>query len=72
MQNLDSQNTIEDSLQRLLNVLNFVTYPSNSGPSGSLTNPIDIELKDVTIGTTSISGIPFTWGPADFRVEVGI
>jgi len=72
IQNIDpDNNAIENAVLRLLDVLNFVTE-DGSGRSGTTTNPIDIELKDVTIDSSSITGIPFTWGPADFRIEVGI
>ncbi len=69
---LDSGNAVEDALQRLLDSLNFAVYGFNSGQSGSASNPVDIELTDVSIDSRSISAIPFTWGPADIKIEVGI
>ncbi len=70
--NLDPDNALEDALKRLLDALNFVVFPFNSGQAGSQSNPIDIELKTISIDARSISGIPFTWGPAEVRIDVGI
>jgi hypothetical protein len=72
MDDLDPNNAIDDALSRLLELLNFAVYGFNTGSSGSLNNPIDIELKDVDISSSSIVGIPFTWGPAEVKIEVGI
>ena len=69
---LDDENAVEDALQRLLDNLNFVVTESNAGPSGSATNPIELELRDITIDSRSLVGVPFTWGPAEVRMEMGI
>jgi len=62
---------LDDALQRLLNELNFyVNESTNSGLSGSQTNPIDIELVDVTIQREGIGGLKYLWGPIKVRLRV--
>lgn len=66
-------NALDDAVYRLLDYLNFVTIPSNSGPPGSNTNPIDVELSpDVSIETATLTGVPYMWGPASIGVAVWI
>ena len=65
---LDPDNAIDDVFMRLLDALNFVR---GSGRSGSATNPIDVELSDeLAIETTSLSGIPYMWGPVEMSISV--
>ena len=66
-------NAVDAAFIKLLDYLNFIEMPFNSGLSGSETNPIDIELsEDMTIETLFISGIPYMWGPVDIGIEVWV
>ena len=66
-------NAVDYAFLRLLDYLNFITIPSNSGRPGSINNPIDIEIsEDMTVDTLSIGGIPYMWGPVDIGIEVWV
>ncbi len=67
------RNAVDDAFLRLLDSMNFVTVPGNTGRSGSINNPIDIELsEDMTIETLFIGGIPYMWGPVNIGIEVWV
>ena len=64
-------NAVDDALQRLLNQLNMYAEIGDSGPAGSMTNPIDVQL-DSEVGSSAVTGqgIPFLWGPSEVEVLV--
>jgi len=75
--------SIDDGFMRLLDSLNFL-FDANEGTYGdgtvldpfdgvNTTNPIDLQLtSDVEFQTSSISGIPSLWGPAELEIMVWI
>lgn len=65
-------NALHDALLRLLDELNLVIVPGNSGLSGESTNPIDIKLDEIALEVVSTGEVPFAWGPLDATLEVGI
>lgn len=66
-------NALDDAFVRLLDYLNFIEVPGNSGRSGSVNNPIDIELsEDMSIESLYIGGIPYMWGPVDISIGVWV
>lgn len=71
-QMIGTANALDDAFVRLMNVLNFVVVPGNSGVPGAQTNPIDIKLSDVNFDATGTGGIPFAWGPIDIRLDVKV
>lgn len=64
-------NAVDDALQRLLDKLNFVVVGTPTEPSGSLTNPIDVELTG-ELGSNALTtqGVPYLWGPTEVSVLV--
>ncbi len=66
-------NAMDDAFVRLLNHLNFVELPGNSGLAGTMNNPIDVELsEDMRIESLFIGGIPYMWGPVDIGIGVWV
>jgi len=63
-------NALDDALLRLFQSLDYT--PTGSGPAGSSSNPIDVELNGVDIQTTDVGNIPFQWGPIDIRLDVKV
>ena len=62
---------LDDAFIRLLDLLNFIVPPGNSGLSGTATNPIDIAISgSVGIQATSSGEVPYMWGPAEMGVMV--
>ena len=71
--NVSDLNTSEDGVAnafvQLLDQLNFYTIPSNKNSSGSITNPIDIQITpEVKFSINIIGGVPYMWGPAEMEV----
>ncbi|MFH0835178.1 MAG: vWA domain-containing protein [Candidatus Micrarchaeota archaeon] len=64
-------NAVDDALQRLLTQLNMYAQVGDSGPAGSITNPIEVQL-DSEVGSSAVTGqgIPFLWGPSEVEVLV--
>ncbi|RLG18253.1 hypothetical protein DRN67_04355, partial [Candidatus Micrarchaeota archaeon] len=66
-----ANNALDEAFIRLLDTLNFIIPPGNSGISGSSTNPVDVQLsEEVGIQTNSLSDVPYMWGPVDMGVAI--
>jgi len=66
-----SGNALDESFVRLLEKLNFVVPAGNSGLAGSSNNPIDVQLsEEVSVQVTSLSEVPYMWGPVDMGITV--
>ncbi|MDI6798521.1 MAG: vWA domain-containing protein [Candidatus Aenigmarchaeota archaeon] len=72
---VDELNITDDALDfallELLEKLNFVIMPFNSGRPGSSTNPIDLEItSEIKIESFYVPGIYTLWGPAILEVRI--
>ncbi|MFH1200423.1 MAG: vWA domain-containing protein, partial [Candidatus Micrarchaeota archaeon] len=66
-------NSLDAAFLSLLDQINYVIVPSNSGRSGENTNPIDIILSsNVRVETDSLAFVPFIWGPVEMGVSVWV
>ncbi|MBD3155024.1 MAG: VWA domain-containing protein [Candidatus Aenigmarchaeota archaeon] len=64
-------NAVHFALYQLLEILNFGNPTGSTDPSGSMSNPIDIEITDeISTNTVSIKNIPSLWGPLNFKVII--
>ncbi len=65
---IDLTNSVHYAFAELLKKLNLKTT-SCSGPLGSSTNPIDIEIiPELKFETSLISNVPSLWGPSKFSL----
>ena len=63
-------NAVHSAFSQLLDKLNFVDG-SCTGPSGSATNPIDIEITpELKMETSQITDVPSLWGPIKFELTI--
>lgn len=66
-----TNNALDDAFQRLLDAINFVK--TGSGPSGSITNPVDIKISEnMETQFTLAEDVPFFFGPVTMGTEVKI
>jgi len=72
---VDELNITEDGIDyaflKLLEKLNFVVMPFNTGRAGSSTNPIDIEISpEIDVDSVFVPSIYTLWGPAIMEVRI--
>ncbi|MFH1750781.1 MAG: vWA domain-containing protein [Candidatus Micrarchaeota archaeon] len=57
----------------LLDQLNYVIIPSNTGDAGESTNPIDIIIGgEIDVQTNTLQLVPIPWGPVDMTISVWV
>jgi len=70
---LRTDNALHEAFLRMLDQLNFVVMPGNTGRAGSVNNPIDVKLSEsLDIDYANIRGVPYFWGPADVNIVVWV
>ncbi len=74
VEELDPVNdAMDNAIAELLDQLNYVILPINSGRGGELTNPIDIIIGgEINAQTNVLQLVPIPWGPVDITVIVGV
>ncbi|MCW1296420.1 MAG: VWA domain-containing protein [Candidatus Parvarchaeota archaeon] len=66
-----NENAVDQVFLQLLDALNFVTIPANTGRSGNFTNPIDIELvSELNFDTVDTANVPSLWQPVSIEVRI--
>jgi hypothetical protein len=65
------QNGVDQVFLQLLDALNFVTIPSNTGRPGNFTNPIDIQLlPELDFNAVDMTNVPTLWQPVLIEVRI--
>lgn len=74
---VDELNATEDGIDyaflKLLEKVNFIVKPFNTGRPGSSSNPIDIEISpEIDIDSVFVSSVYTLWGPAVMEVRIWV